>query len=529
MKKKAILYCENNDKIEMLGEFLHKSGWGIFSGGKTGKILKANKIPYTEIECFGEDLPADTDYSFLVYRVGVTGRNVYASQDNEDQVQLVCVNVNAGYYKRSDFFEANGEHTGIDVKHTFLIQAAVKNYSSVLVLTDPDDYREAVIQIRTDSVSEDFRFYLAGKALNLISAYQAAIADSIILERKKVFYPNYFMIPYKKERTLHHGINRQQTACLYKIPDYESSLSGFKRIQGMEPSFNTLINIHTAWKQISYYLQLLKLPFSVESCNFEGYPYTTQFTPMAGFVFTVAVKNATVIGAALGNNLQESFHKTYVCDPETFENSVVGSSSVIDECAAIEIRKHNINCVIAPDFTKEAKQILSENKTIRLYSASVTNKNLYESISLDGGLLVQNCDSTLFNQWNVVTQVRPDQNQVDSMAFGMMVALSTKSYSAVVINDRAAIGISAGQTNMRKAVIYALNDAKEVLNSEGNGAEILVCDSVINFDDRLRCIADYGIKAIIQTGGASTDTEFIQYCNERGICMVFTGMKHLAY
>ena len=139
----------------------------------------------------------------------------------------------------------------------------------------------------------------------------------------------------------------------------------------------------------------------------------------------------------------------------------------------------------------------------------------------------------LFKKWNVVTQVRPTQEQIDSMAFGMLIALTTKSYSSIIVKDRVALGISKGQTSIRKAILHAIEDSKQylknTLTSEQNNTEVLICDSVIHFDDRLKIILDTGIKAIIQTGGSNTDSEFINFCDEHGIAMVFTGMQHLSF
>ena len=152
---------------------------------------------------------------------------------------------------------------------------------------------------------------------------------------------------------------------------------------------------------------------------------------------------------------------------------------------------------------------------------------------MDGGLLVSRPDKMIQKNLRVVTQLRPTRPQVYAMAFGMLVAMVSKSDCAVVVNDTAAVGISAGNTTRSRAVRYALMEAKEYfeknnLTSEERNAEILVSDSAIEFDEHAKTMADAGIKAVIQTGGSETDEEFIQYCNEHGIAMVFTGIQHLA-
>ena len=169
---------------------------------------------------------------------------------------------------------------------------------------------------------------------------------------------------------------------------------------------------------------------------------------------------------------------------------------------------------------------------MRLVIASKPISEYYEVRSIDGGLIVQQPDWDIFEKWNVVTQTRPTQQQADSMAFGVMLSMISKSDAAIVLNDFAAVGISTGNTSRSRAVRFALEDAREYFQNNVNcgdrNAEILVSDSVINFDERTKAIADIGVKAIIQTGGAANDADFIQFCNEHGISMVFTGIQHLS-
>ena len=152
--------------------------------------------------------------------------------------------------------------------------------------------------------------------------------------------------------------------------------------------------------------------------------------------------------------------------------------------------------------------------------------------TVDGGMIFQSTDTVPFRNWRVVTNTRPNQQQVDALAFGTLIAMLTKSDAAVIINDNQAIGVSTGQTNKKKAILLALEEAsnciKNNLTSSDQSAEILVSDTYINFDDALRCIADHGIKAIIQSGGSNSDGLLIDYCNEKGISMIFTGHQHFS-
>lgn len=533
MKKKALLYTPNFEKLATLAQSLAHEGWEIISAGATADFLKAQNIAVTIDRSLEDKFFPNEKMENLLRLIMGTGRQIQTSHTRpEAYISLVCAGITPAFHKLNDFLETDKSDNCIDVNITTIIRAAAKNYTNVLILTDPADYEEAIIQIKTDSLSTDFRLNLAGKALNLTSAYDATCACSIMYQLEVEKYPTYYMIPFKRMTRLRHGMNEHQSSYVYSLNDQVGALSGVKVIQGKELNYNILENCFSVWKCVSLFLKILKNPFTVESVDANNYPFTTQFTPAAGSVFTIAVKNTNPIGAALGGNLLESFRKTYACDPSALSGATFGCSSVVDREAAEELVKLDFRAIIAPDFSREAKEIFSQKKNMRLVIASKPLSNYYESKSIDGGLVVQEPDWTPFKNWRVVTQTRPSQRQVDSMAFGTLIAMIAKSDAAVIMNNFGTIGVSAGNTSRTKAIKHALSDALEFfqnnVNCEDRSAEILISDSVIYFDESARSLADAGIKAIIQTGGSQNDEEFIQFCNEKGIAMVFTDIQHLA-
>ena len=534
MTKRAILYTENLEGLPALAEFLKSDNWEIISAGESAAYLSAKGIPVTVEKSL---LPGNRDnetFSHLVQQIIQNEESTNKdSLENKGSIKLVCANIIPHFHKLPDFLEESNSENCIDIKHIMLIRTAAKNYNNTIILTDPDDYQEAIIQLKTESVTKQFRLQMAGKALNLCSAYDSALSLSILMQRKNIEFPKYFTIPYEKVMKLNHGFNPHQYAALYSLNLQTSALSGMKKIQGKELDMGIVQSYFLAWKIVSLFLKIIKNPFEVESVDCSGYNYSTQFTPAAGSVFTIGIKNDNPIGASLGSNVSHSLSKTFNCAPETFDGATLGCSAVIDESAAISLSKTNLIAIIAPDFTKEARQILSEKNSIRLIVASNVFTGFHETESVDGGLLVQTPDNELFRKWHVVTQKRPTQAQIDSMAFGTMVVLAAKSDAAVVVNDFSAVGIATGQTNRKRSITMALNDAEECfkngLTSSDTNAEVLVSDTSIPFDERIIKASEMGIKAIIQTGGTSTDQALIDFCNEHDISMIFTGMRHLTF
>ncbi len=534
MKKRAIIFTENLDRCPSLAEFLVSDDWEIISAGETAAYLASKNIPVTiEKSLLASNRESD-DFFRLLQQVEKSA-SAFGGESLESMaaIKLVCSNIRPSFKPLPAFLEESSSENCIDFKHIALIRCAAKNYNSTIVLTDPDDYQEAVIQLRTESVTKEFRLQMAGKALNLCSAYDSATALSILMQKQNIEFPRYFTVPYENFQKLNHGDNPHQFACLYSENLRNTALDGMKKIQGRELDSPIVKSYFLAWKIVSLFLKIIKNPFEVESVDCSGYAYTTPFTPAAGSVFTIGIKNNNPIGASLGSNVSHSIAKTFNCAPETFDGATLGCSAVIDESAAISLSKSNLVCIIAPDFTKEARQILAENNSIRLIMASETFSGFHEMTSVDGGLLVQTPDNELFRKWQVVTQKRPTQSQIDSMAFGTMVIMAAKSDAAIVVNDFSAIGISTGQPSRKKSINLAIQDAEECfkngLTSSDTNAEVLVSDTSIPFDEKIIKAAELGVKAIIQTGGTSSDQALIDFCNEHEISMIFTGMHHLAF
>ena len=552
MTKRAVIHVENTENLVEFAEFLVSDGWTILSANKTEEILKKQKIPVTKESALSENNMFMADTSKLIRRVMLTKYHEedepYLSHPDEEEnnIYIICMNVLPSINTAIVSKQFDNQLCPKNFYVTTLLRNAFRNYENLLILTDPDDYKEAMIQIRTGSISKDFRTYLAAKALNLVSAFDAGLSASILQSSKiNEQFMNYMMMPFKKELPLHCGMNAQQAAFLYKSPSEEGSVGNFLKYQGKDLPYTLVNDISYAWRQINTLFTLLKNQPTVKSTNSDGYEFTTQFTPLTGTVFSLAVKFGTILGASHATNVLDSFKATFTYDSVMTTDTVFACSAVINTEAAEEIVKGNFAAIVAPSFTTEAKQILSKNKKTKLVpSFKVTNIEL-DLRFINGGLLVQTKDSTLFNQWKVRTKNRPSQIQTDEMVFGMLLVMGARSYSAVLLKQNSICGIAQGCTSEKRAIDGVLFEsmkfqeyAKGVYSDKlgishdidtSNLGEVLVCDGAIPFCESTKKLIDSGVKAVLQTGGTSTDDEFIDYCNEHGVVMVFTGMTHLSF
>lgn len=553
MLKRALIHVENTEKLSELARYLVSADWTLLSANKTEEYLKQEKIPVVREQALVESNLYMNDTSQLLKRITQTKFNepaefIHHVESADNNIFLVCMNV----IPESDSYLVNkllkGQQRPISYYIADVLRTAFSNFENVLILTDPNDYKEAIVQLKTDNITDEFRLYLAAKAMNLVSAYDGAIASSILHHHNyHQTFLNYLTYPFKNNAHLQMGSNTQQKAALFTMPEGHSSLgSGALEINNRELDYNMASDISLVWEQICTLFQNLKNQPTVKSTNSDGYDFTTQFTPLTGNVFTIAIKFNIIVGAAISPSAAESFNKTMIFDTENIKNYTLGCSAVVDAQAAREISKYNASAIVAPDFTEEAKAILKEKKSIRLVPTAKVARSNYVGQFVNGGILLQTKDTVLFNQWNVKTKNRPSQFKSDEMAFGTMLTMSSRSYSAVLLKNNAIVGLSQGCTSTAKAIGNALFDARETCERMKNLknqehqfagleayqndeaiADVLICDSEIPFSQAIRDLIDQGVTAIIQTGGTPSDNEFINYCDERGIVMVFTGMSHL--
>ena len=552
MTKRAVIHVENTENLVEFAEFLATSGWTILTANKTEEILRKQKIPVTKENALSENNLFMADTSSLIRKIMMTKYHdedeefISRPDTEENNIYIVCMNVLPTINTSIVSKQYDNHLCPNNFFVSTVLRNSFRNYENLLILTDPADYKEAMIQLRTNSITKDFRIYLAAKALNLISAFDAGLSASILQSPQyDEKFMNYLMIPLKRELQLHTGINSQQSAYLYKTPTEVGSVGNFLKTLGKDLSYTLVNDISFAWGQINTLFALLKNQPTVKSTNSDGYEFTTQFTPLTGTVFSLAVKFETILGASHATNVLDSFKTTYTYDALSTKDTVFACSAVINGEAAEEIVKGNFAAIVAPSFTPEAKQILSQNKKTKLVpSSKVTNIDL-EGKFINGGLLVQTKDTTLFNQWKVRTRNRPSQVQTDEMVFGMLLAMGARSYSAVLLKQNAICGIAQGCTSAKRAIDGLWYEALKYteranglpaddfhINNDidkSNLGEVLVCDAALPFCESTKILIDSGVKAILQTGGTSTDDEFIDYCNEHGVVMVFTGMTHLSY
>jgi phosphoribosylaminoimidazolecarboxamide formyltransferase/IMP cyclohydrolase len=248
------------------------------------------------------------------------------------------------------------------------------------------------------------------------------------------------------------------------------------------------------------------------------------------------VKHNTPCSIALGNDLLEAYGKAYICDPVSIFGGIIACNVAIDPVTAEKLSELFLEIIVAPDYDPEALEILKKKPALRIIKIPRAPRQIHEYISVDGGVVVQMTDQKLLEQWNVVTQVGPEPQDIPDMIFGMRAITYVKSNAIMVIKNQAALGIGAGETNRIWAAELALNRAERAVTAaaragtdDGTPGRVMVSDAFFPFPDVAEAAAAGGIKTIVQPGGSMNDPEVIETCNKLGLAMVFTGTRHFKH
>lgn len=391
----------------------------------------------------------------------------------------------------------------IDIGGPTMLRSSAKNHKDVVVVCDPSDYDTVIDELKSQKqVSYDTKYKLALKVFEHTASYDAMIAEYLRKE-KDLPLPNNVTFTYEKVQNLRYGENPHQKAGYYKeVKPWSGALVNAEQLHGKELSFNNINDTNGA----------------IETLR--------EFEKAA----VVAVKHANPCGVGEAKNIYEAYVKAYNADPVSIYGGIVAANRAIDKETAEEINKIFVEIVIAPDFAEDALKVLKQKENIRILKLKdVGSKAPEDSIDIkkvDGGILIQDCDNELFNkdELKVVTKKQPTDKQMEDMIFGMKVVKHTKSNAIVLCKDGMTKGVGPGQTNR----IGSLEIAVRTSTSDLRGA-VLASDAFFPFDDCVTMADEAGITAIIQPGGSIRDEDSIKKCDELGIAMVFTGMRHFKH
>ncbi len=503
---RALISVSDKSGIAAFARALEGQGVDIISTGGTADLLRKEKIPVRDISSF-TGFPEVLEGRVKTLHPRVHGGLLYkrdnpkhvaqAKECGFEPIDLVVVNLYPfeETIAKPDVTLAQAIEQ-IDIGGPSMIRSAAKNYQSVTVVVDPDDYNAVLENMKENdgATTLKVRERLAIKAFGKTSSYDRAITQ--FLDREQTTDAS-FSLSLPLVSHLRYGENPHQNAALYG--DFDQH---FEKLHGKELSFNNILDISAATELIAEFSQT-----------------------------TVAIlKHTNPCGVGSDEDQRQAWEKAFATDKQApFGGIIVCNRSITEELARA-ISEIFSEVIIAPDFDPDARAILQKKKNLRLIrlltplSESLFLRNIR---SVAGGILVQDADRASEIVQTVVTKRKPTSGELEAMLFGWRVVKHVKSNAIVYAGPHRTLGIGAGQMSRVDASRIAIWKAAEAgLSLKGSA---VASDAYFPFPDGLIAAAEAGATCAIQPGGSIRDKEVIAAANERDIAMIFTGARHFRH
>ena len=404
----------------------------------------------------------------------------------------------------------------IDIGGISLIRAAAKNFKDVVIVPSQNEYEPLLSHLdkKNGEFSLSERKWFAGKAFSVSSHYDAAIFSYFNKNEDGATE----RISLNNGHVLRYGENPHQKATFFKFKNspQDVSLADAEVLQGKALSYNNMLDADAAWKSAS-----------------DAYHSVTH---IENKVAVSVVKHLNPCGLAVTGNILESLDLAWEGDPISAFGSIICFTDTVTKEVAEWFGSKFVEIIIAPEFTDDALEVFAKKKNLRLLVTPVKNEitgeKLYRSIS--GGMLVQDEDEGLDQQFETVTERNFESSKINLAKFGITACKHLKSNSIAVVTENEngsfwLTGAGMGQPNrldsLRHLTMPRFN-MKEGLKIENS---VLISDAFFPFRDSIEAANEYGVKYIVEPGGSIRDNEVIEACNEFGIAMAFTGRRHFKH
>lgn len=508
---KALISVSDKKGVVEFATALKEMGWEIIATGGTMKLLIDSGLEVTgisEITGFPEICGGRVKtlhpkvHGALLGRRDLESDMKQLSENGIGLIDLVCVNLypfEATVAKPDVTLEDAIEH--IDIGGPSMLRSAAKNCKSVTVVCEPEDYELVLDEIRDKgNTTEETRLRLSAKAYTHTALYDSHIAEYM---RRVAGLPEKLFLAFDEVQTLRYGENPHQNAKFYRTDkEFSYSVATARQIQGKELSYNNIQDANAALEIVS---------------EFEA-------------PFCVGLKHMNPCGAAVGADVLDAWTRAYEADKVSIYGGIVAFNRPVTGEVALQMKPIFLEIVMAPEFTPEALEVFSKKKNLRVLEVKMDARGEKRPryVGVTGGLLVQDADTECveITEAMCVTDRKPDDRELADMDFGWKIVKHVKSNAIVVVKDGATLGVGAGQMNRVGSATIALEEAKAAGASEGL---VLCSDGFLPFDDTVEQASRYGVTAIVQPGGSIRDEDSIKKANEKGITMLFTGMRHFKH
>ncbi len=508
--RRALLSVSDKAGLVDFARRLSAAGVELLSTGGSHRLLKDNGIPVREVADFtGFPEIMDGRVKTLHPKIhgGLLGRrgidDAVMLEQGIEPIDLLCVNLYPFEQTVADGGNYETCVENIDIGGPAMIRSAAKNHGYVAVCTELADLQEVLDELHTHGTTGlELRKRLAARAYGRTAAYDASISAWFADALAEVA-PRHRVIGGELVQTMRYGENPHQSASFYRFPNPRTGVATARQLQGKELSYNNINDTDAAFELIA------------------------EFDPAAGPACAI-IKHANPCGVATGRTMVEAYERALACDPTSAFGGIIALNQTLDVATAAEIVKLLTEVVIAPDADADAVALFGKKKNVRLLTTGGLPDPMAPGLnfkSVSGGFLIQSRDDAHMTPANltVVTKRAPTQEEIRDMLFAFTIAKHVKSNAIVYARAGQTLGVGAGQMNRKdSARIAALRAADFGLDLTGSAC---ASEAFFPFPDGLIQAADAGCACVIQPGGSIGDQNVIDAADERGLAMVFTGVR----
>jgi phosphoribosylaminoimidazolecarboxamide formyltransferase/IMP cyclohydrolase len=524
----ALLSVSDKTGIVEFAQALHALGIRLISTGGTARLLADAGLPVTEVAevtAFPEMLDGRVKtlhpkvHGGLLARRDVPEHMAALKAHGIATIDLLVVNLypfEATVAKPGCTLEDAIEN--IDIGGPAMVRSAAKNWKDVGVITDASQYPAVLAELKAGGkLSDPLRFELAVAAFNRISQYDGAISDylsSVDFEASRGRatpvrqpFPAQANSQFVKLQDLRYGENPHQQAAFYRdLHPAPGSLVMAQQLQGKELSYNNIADGDAAWECVK--------SFDAPAC--------------------VIIKHANPCGVAVGKDALEAYSKAFQTDPTSAFGGIIAFNRTVDGAAAQAVSKQFVEVLMAPDFTPDALEVFKSKVNVRILKIALpkdiaATRNAMDIKRVGSGLLMQTADNheLTLADLQVVTKKQPTPQQLQDLLFAWKVAQYVKSNAIVFCKDGMTMGVGAGQmSRLDSARIASIKAEHAKLSLKDT---VVASDAFFPFRDGLDVVVDAGASCVIQPGGSMRDQEVIDAADERGVAMVFSGVRHFRH
>jgi len=522
----ALLSVSDKTGLVEFARELHRLGVALLSTGGTAKALLAAGLPVTEVGDY-TGFPEMLDGRVKTLHPKVHG-GILARRDLPDHVaairahgippiDLVVVNL----YPFRETVAVPGctlddAIENIDIGGPTMVRAAAKNWQHVGIVVDPADYGAVAAELAAGgrTLSAATRFALASKAFSHTASYDGAISNWLTArgpDGAATAFPARLNLQAEKVQDLRYGENPHQQAAFYRDErPAPGGIATYRQLQGKELSYNNIGDSDAAWECVK------------------------AFADLGDHAACVIVKHANPCGVAIAATPIEAYRKAFATDPVSAFGGIIAFNRPVDAATLEAVSAQFLEVLLAPGYTDDALAVIRKKANVRVLEIALppgpaAAAGTWDYKRVGGGFLVQTADDRSIErgELRVVTKKAPTEAQFADLLFAWRVAKFVKSNAIVYCGGGQTLGVGAGQmSRVDSARIAAIKAQSAGLSLAGS---VVASDAFFPFRDGFDVVADNGALAVIQPGGSVRDDEVIAAADERGLAMVFTGVRHFRH